>query len=286
MQFANRLIWLLVLVAPLAADAQADSAWSVPLEVKSQGVTMRATLFVASGPGPHATIVALKGFPGDNGFSFPKFLQSRGFNAIALNFRGQHDSDGTYDVAGTPADAAAMIAFLRSDSARRAFRIDPHRVVVSGSSAGSFAALTAVANDESIRCLSLIVPFNWAIPLLDMRRNPVVRTAMTAQLQSIANRNPAAVRLDSNFASRTVDMADSLDLRTVATRLKGRNVLMVGAQRDATAPLEVHFNPVRDSLKTAQAMVRDTILDDTHNLPSTLQTLFGLIADWAQSCSR
>jgi cephalosporin-C deacetylase-like acetyl esterase len=276
----------MVLAAPLAADAQADSAWSVPVEVKSQGVTMRATLFVAAGPGPHGTLVALKGFPGDNGFSFPKFMQSRGFNAIALNFRGQHDSDGTYDVAGTPADAAAMIAFLRSDSARRAFRIDPKRVVVSGSSAGSFAALSTVANDESIRCLTLIVPFNWAIPLLDMRRNPIVRTAMTAQLQSIANRNTAAVRLDSNFASRSVDMADSLDLRTVATRLKGRNVLMVGAQRDATAPLEGHFNPVRDSLKIAQATVRDTIFDDTHYLSSTIPALFEMVAGWMHDCTR
>jgi predicted esterase len=276
----------LILIVPTSAIAQSDSALSVPLEVKSEGITMRATLFVAAGPGPHATHVTLKGFPGGTSSDFQRFMQSRGVNAIAINFRGQHDSDGTYDVAGTATDAAAFIAFLRSDSARRAFRIDPQRIVLTGQSAGSFAALSTAASDQSIRCVSLTVPFNWALPLLQMRSSPIVRTAMANQLNTIVNRTPPVVRLDTAFATRSMDMAESLDLRAVAPRLKGRNILMIGAQRDGTAPLATHFNPVRDSLKNTGSVVRDTTFDDTHNLPASQSAVYELLATWVGACAR
>lgn len=286
MKFLRRLAAVLVLFVPATLSAQADSAFSAPIEVKSQGVTLRATLFVAAGPGPHATLVSLKGFPGGNSTALQAFLQSKGFNAIAINFRGQQESDGTYDVAGTPADAAAFITFLRSDSARRRFRIDPRRIGVNGSSAGSFGALTTAATDESIRCLALIVPYNFTVTLLPLRDNPLARTAMAAQLQRMTSATPPPIRLDSAFVSRTIDAAESLDLRQAATRLPGRSVLMIGAARDETAPLNTHFNPVRDRLRAAPAAVRDTILDDTHNLPASGTAVFDLVAEWFGQCAR
>lgn len=275
-----------LLIVPGLARAQSDTAFSVPIEVKSQGVTLRATMHVAAGAGPHATLVSLKGFPGNNSQAFPSFLRSKGFNAISMNFRGQQQSDGMYDVAGTPADAAAIIAFLRSDSARRVFRIDPKRIAISGTSAGSFGALNAAASDESIGCVALIVPFNWTVLLMEMRKSPVTRTAMVAQVQTMTNRPDPPVRLDTAFATRTLDNAESYDLRVPAGRLNGRSVFMVGALRDETAQLDTHFNPVRDALRGGEAAVRDTILDDTHNLPNSGDVVFDLIATWLGTCAR
>lgn len=275
----------LILAMPCAALAQADSAFSVPVEVTSQGVTMRATFFVAAGPGPHATMVVLKGFPGGNQNDFARFMQSRGFNAVAMNFRGQGESEGTYDVAGTARDAAAFVAFLKSDSVRRTLRIDPRRIVLSGQSAGSFATLSAAAVDESIQCVSLTVPFNWALPLLDARGNPVVQSAMAAQVNAIAARSPRAVRVDSMFVRRSLDAVDSIDLRRAAARLKGRRILMIGAGRDATAPMPLHFDPVRDSLRLAPNAVRDTTFDDAHNLNASVPVVYDLLADWALRCT-
>jgi alpha/beta superfamily hydrolase len=286
MQSLLRVLVAALIIGPSGAVAQSDSAFSVPIEVKSQGITMRATLFVAAGLEPHATHVTLKGFPDGNSSTLQKFMQSRGFNAIALNFRGQHDSDGTYDVAGTAADAATLMTFLRSDSARRAFRIDPQRIVLSGQSAGSYATLTTAAADQSIRCVSLTVPFNWALPLLDMRRSPIIRTAMVNTLNRIANRTPSVVRLDTAFVQRSIDMAESFDLRSVASRVKGRNIWMIGAGRDGTAPMALHFNPVRDSLRSAGSIVRDTTFDDTHELPASGPAVYELSAAWVGECTR
>ena len=159
------------------------------------------------------------------------------------------------------------------------------RIAIAGTSAGSFAALSAGAADESVRCVALVVPFNWAIPLLEMRNNALVRAAMVGQLQSMTS-GSSAVRLDTSFVSRTIDAAEVVDLRSAATRLQGHDVLMIGAQRDQTAPLDTHFTPVRDALRAAQATVRDTILDDTHNLPATTQTVFELTATWLRGCVR
>jgi predicted alpha/beta-fold hydrolase len=276
----------LVLAFPHAAIAQVDTAFSIQLEVKSQGVTMRAPLFVAAGRGPHPTLITFKGFPGGNSSELSRFMQEQGINSVILNFRGQYESDGTYDVAGTTIDAAALVAFLKSDSAVWTFRIDPNRIAISGQSAGSLAALSATANDVTIRCASLVVPFNWAIPLLDMRRSPLVRSAMVAQLNTIAARNADAVRLDSAFASRSVDMAEQLDLRTAALRLQGRHMLLVGAKQDATAPIALHFNPVLDSLRSARAIVRDTTFDDNHNLSGSKDAFFALQAEWVKTCAR
>ncbi|HEX6316101.1 MAG TPA: CocE/NonD family hydrolase [Gemmatimonadaceae bacterium] len=249
-------------------------------------MTLRATLFVAQGPGPHPTLVSLKGFPGSGSTEFPRYLQSKGFNAVAMNFRGQLASDGTYDIGGTPDDATALIAYLRSDSARRAFRIDPQRIAISGTSAGSFGALSAAARDPSLRCVALIVPFNWTVTLVSMRDNPLLRTAMTTQVEAIGKWPDPPVRLDSAFATRTLANAESYDLRAVAPRLGGRSVFLIGARYDSTARLATHFEPVRDSLRVAKAMVRDTILDDNHNLTGTGERVFDVMAAWMGSCAR
>ena len=279
-------VYTVSFLVTVPAFAQSDSAFRVVLEVSSQGVTMRAPLFVAAGSDSRPTLITLKGFPGGNSHELSRYLQARGINSIILNFRGQYESDGTYDVAGTAQDATALIAYLRSDSVQRKFRIDPRRIAISGQSAGSFATLTAAANDSSIRCVSLIVPFNWAIPLLDMRRSPLVRSAMAAQLNNIASRDPSAVRVDTAFASRHVDIAESLDLRSIAPRLTGRDMLLVGALRDATAPVALHFNPVRDSLRAVSVTVRDTAFDDNHNLSGSRDALFAMVGDWTRDCAR
>lgn len=284
------LLGLVVVITPYVAPGQtapgADSAFTVPIEVSSQGSTLRAVLHVAAGAGPHVTLVALKGFPGGTTPAFARYLQSAGFNAIEMNVRGQQESDGSYHVAGAPADAAAMIAFLRGDSARRAFRVDPRRIAVSGASAGSFAALSAAAADSTVRCVNLIVPFNWTVVLLDARPDPAIRAAMVAQEQAIRSRTPAPVRLDSGFVNRMLESAETYDLREVAKRLAERNVLMIGARQDQTAPLDTHFHPVVQSLRGSKAVVRDTVVDDIHNLPATFTSVFGLVARWLVDCAR
>lgn len=266
------------------ATARADTAFTTPIKISSGGATLRATMHVGAGSSPRPTVVSIKGFPGNNSQEFPQYMQSKGFNAVAMNLRGQLESDGQYTVGGSPSDAAAVVDYLRRN--RHEFGVDPDRIILVGTSAGSFAALRTAATDTSIRCVALIVPFNWMLAGVSARTD-AGRQGLEAAAQRIAQQAPPPVRLSSTFVSTLIDSAETFDLRKAAEGLNRHNVLMVGAKQDATAPLSTHFTPVVSVLRSARgAVVRDTILDDSHNLPNSLPAAFDLVARWATECAR
>jgi pimeloyl-ACP methyl ester carboxylesterase len=267
------------------ATARSDTGFTTPIEVSSNGATLRATMHVAAGSGPRPTVVSIKGFPGNNSQDFPTFLRSRGFNAVAINLRGQLESDGQYTVGGSPSDAAAVVSYLREDHARRTFGVDPDRIIIVGTSAGSFAALRAAASDASIKCVALIVPFNWTLAGVSARSD-AGRQDLEAAAQRITQQSPPPVRLSDTFVQTLIDSAETFDLRKAAAGLTRRNVLMVGAKNDATAPMSTHFEPVVSVLRGARAVVRDTTFEDSHNLPNSLPAIFDLFARWASACAR
>lgn len=282
---AIALLTLLPSIGATQTAARADTAFSMPIEVSSAGATLRTTLHVAAGNGTRSSVVSIKGFPGNDSQEFPRFMQSKGFNALAMNLRGQMGSEGFYTVGGSPADVSAIVAYLRGDPALQNFRVDPSRVVVVGTSAGSFAALRAAADDPAIRCVALIVPYNWTFAGVSAR-SAAGRAGLEAAAKRIMQQSPPPVRLPDTFVSTLIDSAEVFDLRQAATRLAGRNVLMVGAKQDSTAPLPAHFAPVLAALRNTGAVVRDTIVDDSHNLPNTLPVVFDLFARWASDCIR
>ena len=268
-----------------AQTARTDTGFTSPIEVSSGGATLRATMHVAAGNRPRPTIVSIKGFPGNNSQDFPKFMQSKGFNAVAMNLRGQLESDGQYTVGGSPSDVAALVTYLREDQVRSKFGIDPDRIIVVGTSAGSFAALGAAAGDARIKCVALIVPFNWMLAGISARSD-AGRQSLEAAAQRIRQQSLPPVRLSDNFVPTLIDSAEAFDLRKVTSGLTWHSILMVGAKNDATAPLSAHFEPVVSSLRDARAAVRDTIVDDSHNLPASLPAVFDLFARWAFECAR
>jgi acetyl esterase/lipase len=199
---------------------------------------------------------------------------------MTVNFRGQRSSDGQYSVEGTPEDAAAMVAFLRSDSARRAFRVDPKRIVIVGGSAGTYAALRATGQDPGLRCVGAIVPFNWTPAVLPARGDSAIRMQFDALLRSLASGPQPAIRAEG-MVPKLLANAESYDLAAAGAALRDRKVLLIGAGQDRTAPLPVHFDPLVAAVRRAPgASLRDTLVDDAHNLPNTWQDVFAVLVRW------
>jgi hypothetical protein len=275
--------------APAVAQetSRADSAFAAPIEIASAGVILRGTVFVAAGNGRHATVVHLQGFPGGRSTVFEEYLQSQGFNAVSVFVRGQQTSGGNYSVSGMPDDAAAVVAFLRSDSARRAFRINADHITLVGGSAGSVGALRATSSDPGLRCVAAIVPFNWTFAGLAARRDTAVLQGYRAVIANLASRPEPPIRTDASFIPDVVDNAERHDLRIAARSLRGRKVLLVGARNDETAPLAEHFLPLVEAARSAPgAAVRDTIVSDTHALQATLSDVYAVTARWLRAeCS-
>lgn len=285
---------VLLLAAPhdhgIAAQqpARTDTAFVAPIEFQSAGITLRGSIHVAAGAGPHHTVVRLQGFPGVNETGLEKFLQSEGINGVSIHFRGQLTSDGSYLIANTAEDASAAVAFLRSDEVRRRFRIDAHRISLLGASAGTWAALSATAADPTLGCVAAIVPFNWGVAGKAARTDSLLRRRFDATVASLASSAQGPVRPHPDFVKILLEEAEQYDLRTPASALGGRAVYLVGARNDQTAPLGEHFDPLRQVLQAAPgAALRDTIFDDSHNLPNSVAPVFAGIARWVkEDCAK
>jgi hypothetical protein len=186
-----------------------------------------------------------------------------------------------------PDDAAAIVAFLRTDSARRAFRIRADHITLVGGSAGSFGALRATSSDPGLRCVAAIVPFNWSLVGLAARRDSTLLHGYHALIANLTNRPEPPIRTSASFVSDIVDNAERHDIRTAARLLRDRKVFLVGARNDETAPLAEHFLPLVEAARSAPgAAVRDTIVPDTHALPATIRDVYAATARWLRAeCS-
>jgi uncharacterized protein len=263
-----------------AAQAAAADSFTTTVEFPVQGVTLRARIHVAQGPGPHPTIVEVKGFQQADGVVAP-YAPAEGMNGVSLDFRGQNASEGRYSPEYTPTDLAGLVALLRTERARREWRVDPARLVVVGSSAGTLAALTTLGTDPGVSCGGAMVPFNWGVVGVMARGD----TGIRRQFDGVAARvNPERLRVEPDMVQRVIDHADAINTRTAATRLGGKVVFLIGAQRDDTAPLMLHFQPLVAAARAAGArLVRDTIMDDTHNLTDTWRAALGTLYRWIGS---
>lgn len=262
------------------APAVAADSFTTTVEFPVQGVTLRARIHVAQGPGPHPTIVEFKGFQQGQGWVAPR-AQAEGYNGVSLDFRGQNGSGGRYAPDYTIADAAALLAVLRTDRARREWRVDPARLVVVGTSAGTLAALTTLADDAAVACGGAIVPFNWGAAGMMARGDSGIRRQFEA---IVAGVDPERVRPEGGLVSRVADRAEAINVGAAAERLAGKVVFLAGARRDETAPLLLHFQPlVATARRSGAVSVRDTIVDDTHNMPDTYQSVLDALYRWIRS---
>lgn len=266
--------------AAARAPAMAADSFTTTVEFPVQGVTLRARIHVAQGPGPHPTIVEVKGFQQADGWVAP-YAPARGMNGVTLDFRGQNTSEGRYSPEYGPADLAGLVALLRTERARREWRVDPARLVVMGSSAGTLAALSTLGADPGISCGGAIVPFNWGVAGTMARADSGIRRQFEGVAAGV---NPERLRVEPDLVQRVMDQAEAINARTAATRLGGKVVFLIGAQRDDTAPLMLHFQPLVASARAAGArVVRDTIMDDTHNLTDTWRAALGTLYRWIRS---
>lgn len=262
------------------APAITTDSFTTTVELPVAGVTVRAQIHVAPGPGPHPTIVEVKGFQQADGWVAPR-APAQGYNGVSLDFRGQNASGGLYSPEYTPTDLAALVALLRTDRARHEWRVDPARLIVVGTSAGTLAALTTLGDDQAVSCGGAIVPFNWGIAGTMARAD----TGIRRQFEEVAaGVDRTRVRLEPDMVGRIIDQADAISTEAAAGRLAGKVVFLAGAQRDQTAPLVLHFQPLVAAARDGGArLVRDTIVNDTHQLPDTWQAVVSALYRWVGS---
>ena len=101
----------------VVADPPGDTKFPPGLAgitVPSHGVDMDATLYLASGAGPHGTVLLLHGLPGyENNVDLAQSIRRAGWNVLVFNYRGSWGTAGTFSQSSAIEDTAEAVRFLR-----------------------------------------------------------------------------------------------------------------------------------------------------------------------------
>ncbi|MDZ5650618.1 alpha/beta hydrolase family protein [Nitrospirillum sp. BR 11828] len=151
--------------AAIGADPAPDSqhpARMAVLHIPTGGrtghpVEINGVAYLASGAGPHPTLLLLHGLPGnEKNLDLAQAVRRAGWNVVTLNYRGSWGSPGSFRFANNPEDAAAALAYLRDPAHAQELGIDTGRLVIAGHSMGAWTAVHTAAKDGALAGLILI----------------------------------------------------------------------------------------------------------------------------------
>jgi acetyl esterase/lipase len=146
------------------SDPPPDKAFPAEMDVAailSHGSTMHGVLYLASGGGPHPTLLLTHGFPGnEQNLDLAQSVRRAGWNVLTFHYRGSWGSEGAFSFGHALEDADSAIAFLRNPANAKRYRIDAARIAVAGHSMGGLMAVHAGANNRAIIAVALISGWN------------------------------------------------------------------------------------------------------------------------------
>jgi len=269
--------------APAAPDSVAPPL-DVAVSIPGPDASLRGTMHVAGGAGPHPTVLLLHGLPG-SAQAAPdaiRVFRESGLNVLYVNYRGTWGSEGSFSIPGAVADAGSALAFVRAPESRAAYRADG-RVALLGHSFGGWVALNAAAADPAVPCVATAAVFNLGALGRRMGADEAYRARWTQILAQMTGPG-APVRSDAGdgMAAGLIANAEALDLARLAPALRGRAVLMLGAGQDQTAPFDAHGVPVVEALATAgAARATSRMFAGDHDVP--LATFAPAVAEWVRA---
>jgi pimeloyl-ACP methyl ester carboxylesterase len=124
-------------------------------------VALNGVAYLASGAGPHPTLVILHGLPGnEKNLDLAHAVRRAGWNAVTFNYRGSWGSPGRFSFAGNLEDLPAVLAYLRAPANAAKLQIDTGRIVLAGHSMGGWVATMTGERDAKLAGTALISAAN------------------------------------------------------------------------------------------------------------------------------
>jgi dipeptidyl aminopeptidase/acylaminoacyl peptidase len=257
--------------APVTDVRFAPSSYSFKLV--SHGDPINAMLLTAGGAGPHATVLLLHGFPGnERNLDLAQALRRAGYHVLVMNYRGVWGSAGQFSFAHAVEDAAAALEFLASPAAAEKYGIDVMRLAVVGHSVGGFVALQAAARAPGVKAVAALAPFNSSPAMLAKfleRRGP-------AQDTNVAG-GPVVV---ASLPAMITPPADEAFAATLA-RLRDRPVLLLAGTRDTVLPMADHHEPILAALAPGRERPVDVkVFADDHSFSASRIAVMREVVGW------
>ena len=244
------------------------------LLVPSHGVGLNALLFVASGKGPHPTVILMHGLPGnERNLDLAQAIRRAGWDVLTFTYRGAWGSPGDFSISNAMEDTAAALEFARSADGAK-FGIDDRNIVLAGHSMGGATAEMTASTATGLEGLILIDPWNIAG---GNSKGARTREQLIQGFDDFGNSLHGATResvADDAIAHRT-----QWDLAVAARRLSGLPVLMLGARYG----IGEHDRPVTNALQSAGAKVTAIMMDTDHSFSDHRIALSKAVVGWLKA---
>ena len=266
-----------------------------PVVFYSDGCKILGTIFLASGKELHATAIMLIGFPGnESNADIAYMLRRQGFNVLTFYYRGSWGSEGIYSWANLLSDTHAAYIFLKDKSSIEKYRIDEKKIFFIGHSMGGFSALYNSVFLDEVKNICALAPFNAGYFGKFLNANlPIKNYSVQKMLDSMdfVKCNSAESLLDE-----MIEHQNDWDLINHIEKLKEKNILMIAAKYDTTAPMEIHHNPLikkfemrnpkceteNQTLNLNNSTLNISVLDTGHSFSDKRIKLMKLISEWAE----
>src|SRR6059058_5817199 len=275
----------LALMAPAPSLAAPGSAITDPprdfaypahnqqLLIPSHGVGLNALLFVASGKGPHPTVILMHGLPGnERNLDLAQAIRRCGWDVLTFTYRGAWGSPGDFSIANSMDDTAAALAFARSPDATK-LGIDPRQVVLAGHSMGGATAFMTAAGARGLDGLILIDAWNIA---KGTSKGAFNRSEMIAGFDDFGNSLHGGK--PSSVADEVIAKRSQWDLVAAAARIGRTPVLTINAKYGIGA----RNQPVTDALRKAGARLTEVTIDSDHSFSDHRLALAATVTRWLQ----
>jgi uncharacterized protein len=218
--------------APVRRSAMVDPprdaaypAHNQQLLIPSHGAGMNAALFVASGKGPHSTVILLHGLPGnERNLDLAQAMRRAGWDVLTFTYRGAWGSAGDFSISNAMEDAAAALDFARSPEGAK-LGIDPRHIVLAGHSMGGATAFMTAASASGLDGLILLDAWNIAA---GNSRGAVSKAELVTSFDDFGNALHGAT--PESVADEVVAKRSQWDLVAAAPRLAKLPILTVTAR--------------------------------------------------------
>ncbi len=255
-------------------------ASTMPVVFESYGSKLLGTLFLSAGSGLHPVIILLHGFPGyEVSYDLAHVFQRQGFNVLVFHYRGCLGSGGDYLWKNLVEDVPYAINFMKSEYAQDEFRNDPNKIILMGHSMGGFAALFNAIRFDDIKYAASLAGFNAGFFGGLIESNKPIYEFSAQHLQSsmdFVKCSSAEVLLNE-----LITYKNEWNFLNHIEKLAEKNLLIIGSKNDSTTPLEIHHQPLVNSLKMNNAKnAKEFILETGHSFADKRIALARIISEW------